>query len=111
MEKSEKETVMILNRADLDDGFFIFGTSQKSHFQKLCKRIKGRDKLLDVKHTKSQDGKSGWWECLVPSKFLSYSTFGIKSIAKSEAANRRANSIKNHEGLLLRKGQMRLRSS
>ncbi len=111
MEKSEKETVVILNRADLEDGFFVFGTSQKSHFQKLCKRINGRDKLLDLKYTKSKDGKSSWWECRVPAKFLSRSTFGVKSIAKSEAATRKANSMKKSGRLSLKKEQMQLRSS
>jgi hypothetical protein len=111
MDRSEKETLIIVNRADLDEGFFIFGTSQKTHFQKLCKRVRGRDKLIDVKHTKSRDGKSVWWECRVPCEFLSRSTFGVKSMSKSEAAIKRGNSVKKIGRLSLKKEQMRLRTS
>ena len=76
MELSERETVIMINYADLAEGYFVFGTSIPAHFRKLCSRIGGKTNLLDLK-TETILGKTVWWECTVPKYFLA-GTLGIK---------------------------------
>lgn len=72
----ESETNIIINQADLKDGYFVFGTSMSSHFQKLCRRV-GETNLLEVKKS-TRDGQTTYWQCKVPSRYLSKSHFGIR---------------------------------
>lgn len=77
MGKSERETVVIINLADLEDGYFSFGTSESSHFKRLCKRIGGESALIEVRYDKDRRGIVRWWQCRVPAQFLSKRTFRI----------------------------------
>lgn len=63
METSEHETIILLNQGDLAEGYFWFSTTKESIFNKLCNRIGGKDKILEVKV--SHD----CWNCKLPRKF------------------------------------------
>lgn len=95
MEKNERETVIIINLADIKDGYFSFGTSERSHFARLCKRIGGRNVLREVREDKDCNGDVKWWQCHVPVQFLSLRTFAIGRKAKRNTskalASRKAN--------------------
>lgn len=80
-EKSEQETIVLLNRNDLDEGFFVFSTSQKSHFDKLCKRV-GQENLISVRVDYDEKGNPAWYDCKVPSIYLSKTNFGVRTPMK-----------------------------
>lgn len=59
MTKAETETVIIINEADREEGFFTFGTSNEAHVRKVRKRIKP-DFILDCKESKNSKGEITW---------------------------------------------------
>ena len=79
MENSENETIIILNKADIREGFFRFSTSSKVDFSRLCKRIGGEQSLRKLTLSTQENGvKIVEWICEVPIEFLSMTTFGIR---------------------------------
>src|SRR5262245_51231176 len=95
MEKNERETVIVINAVDLEQGYFAFGTSERSHFERICKRIGGKHLLLDIKEEKDHDGKVSWWECHIPAHFLSLRTFAIGRKAKRNISQALASRMAN----------------
>ena len=77
MPREDRETIICLNQADMRDGFFVFGTSEATHFRRLCRRIGGQDNLHNLKVSKFE-GKPVWWECEVPVEYMSRTTWGIR---------------------------------
>lgn len=84
---SEHETIILLNDSDLDEGYFTVSTSKVGHFKKLLKKL-GKDTFLDIKITKSPEGKDWYWQMKIPTTCLSKATFGIKRPKKAGATRR-----------------------
>lgn len=78
MALSETETIILINAQDLKEGFFRFGTSKHSHFEKLCRRIGGEENLVAVER-EGLANNTAYWNCRVPKSYLSQTTFGIKN--------------------------------
>lgn len=51
MEKCERETLIRINRADSEEGFFTFDTSWKPDFDRMIKRIGGIQNAISIKST------------------------------------------------------------
>lgn len=81
---SEYETIILLNDSDLDEGFFTFGTSKVGHYRKILKKL-GKETLIDIKITKSPEGKDWYWHLKIPVSCLSKSHFGIRKPKRSGA--------------------------
>jgi len=64
---AERETVIVANLADLDEGWFSVETTEKGVFSRL-KRICG-DKLQVIEHRSSLNGKITTWKCRVRAEF------------------------------------------
>lgn len=77
------ETIILLNEADLREGYFAFSTSKEAHFLRLCRRVGGVENLLEVK-TSERDGKITWWSAKVPVKYLSKTHFGLRNFATNK---------------------------
>lgn len=77
MQRAERETMILANKADADDGFFVFYTTEPGHFARLCRRIGGQDVLLGCEIT-LQEGRPIAWNCKVPIRFMSKSNFGVR---------------------------------
>lgn len=93
MSIEEQETIILLNEADLAEGYFQFGTSLQRRFDRLCKQVKGRENLISIKEDKETDGTIRWWQCKVPVAYLNTRSFSIKkptplSQARVEALSR-----------------------
>jgi hypothetical protein len=92
--RSERETLLIFNQDDLDRGFFRFGTSQKSAFDRLCRRVGGIERLIDVTFSRNKKGETTWWEAHVPVKYLSGAHFGVRkhsSLTSRSSRGRKSN--------------------
>ncbi len=76
MPREDRETIICLNRADMRDGFFVFGTSEATDFRRLCRRIGGPDNLRRLKVSMCE-GTAVWWDCEVPVEYMSRRTWGI----------------------------------
>jgi len=72
----DQETIITVNEADWRDGYFTFGTSRPADFQKLIRRCP-KDKLIDLRES-TREGKTTYWNCKVPSEYLSRSTFSLR---------------------------------
>lgn len=83
--KAEQETIININRADLDDGFFSFYTSYHRDFERLCRRIGGEENLLDLKLSLDPDGAPWGWNVKVPKEFYSRVNFGIRTPRKQRS--------------------------
>jgi hypothetical protein len=88
MELAELETIINWTADDLKEGYFVFYTSRKKHYERLLRRIGGIENLISCRiETTPQGGFSGA-HCKVPTQYLSEGTFSIRSIGgvrKSEA--------------------------
>jgi hypothetical protein len=84
MSDSENETIILINDADVADGFFRFSTSKPKQFAKLCKRIGGEAKLISVQHS-TQGARVVSWTCKVPIAYLSKTSWGIGPKRKGPA--------------------------
>lgn len=78
MAKEEQETIINFNRADMEDGFFTFGTSVKSDYERLA-RLVGKEKLKTKVCV--MEGKESYWSCRVPVEYARMRCFGVKSRA------------------------------
>jgi hypothetical protein len=78
MEKSEKETLVSWTQQDLEEGFFWFYTSLEHHYQRLIKRVGGKQNLLEVRLEVAGKGGFGGANCKVPAEYLSETTFSIR---------------------------------
>lgn len=70
MEKAEQETIVTINQADRDEGYFTFGTSYRPHWERLVKRMGGQEKLIEVRESKSTTGEITWRQARVPIVYL-----------------------------------------
>ena len=73
---SEKETLILINKADSREGFFLVSTSNQSDYKRLIKRV-GAANVLSVKERMSQN-RTVQWEVKLPIQYLSKTTFGIR---------------------------------
>lgn len=69
MEDSEKETIIVVNESDRQEGFFRFGTSNISDFKKL-QRLLRQESAIIVKRSLTPKGKVSYWDVKVPIKYL-----------------------------------------
>jgi hypothetical protein len=81
---SDNETIILINDSDVAEGFFRWSTSKPKQFTKLCKRIGGEDKLLEVKLT-NHGSKITSWACKVPVEYLSKRNWSIGPKRKASA--------------------------
>ena len=72
MNKSDRESVICINEQDRIDGWFNFWTTEKTVFNKLCKKIGGENNLISVKKSHRS------YDCVVPIRFWSKARIGIK---------------------------------
>lgn len=77
---AEQETIININMAEREAGYFSFGTSRKSEYERLLRRTGGE--LLDERRSVGPDGSVTWWQCKVPIKFLSKASWGIRKPGK-----------------------------
>jgi len=73
---SDNETIILINDADVALGFFRWSTTKPKQFAKLCKRIGGEEKLLEIKLS-HQGNKITSWVCKVPIEYLSKRNWSI----------------------------------
>lgn len=91
MEASEHETIILINDADVKEGFFRFSTSKISDFNRLVRRVKGEENLVSV--SKHVQGKmvTNFIVC-VPIRFLSKTwAIGVKRKGNAQAFKKDAN--------------------
>ena len=88
METSEQETIIVVNQADIRDGYFRFNTTRRKDFERLCKRVGGKENLLATSEGKDKDGSVTSWRCKVPARFWKAAAFGIgiKRVSKGNPA-------------------------
>lgn len=77
---SDMEMILLVNDGDMAEGYFRVSTTKEATFNRLCKRIGGKDKLLELKESKSSEGKTVCWNMKLPRKMLSVTSFGVKKI-------------------------------
>lgn len=103
--KSKKETIIIINHQDKIDGFFLFSTSVKKHYEKLVRKV-GQENILEtIISYISLDKKPTYWKskvrisCLSPSLGLRRKrTLGIDSKTISNLAKARGSLIQSKQG-------------
>lgn len=83
MVKEERETLILINRKDMEEGFFVFYTTEASDFRRLCRRIGGRENLRSIRVSR-YGGKPVAWDCEVPIGFLSRATWSIGARKRRE---------------------------
>lgn len=76
MEKCERETIIRINRADSEEGYFTFDTSYKPDYERLLRRIGGKENALSVKSTRDIRGENSWI-VRVPICYYRQGVFGI----------------------------------
>jgi hypothetical protein len=67
MTRGERETVIVANLGDLDDGYFTVETSEAGVLARL-KRLAG-DRLEVEEHREARTGRVRGWFCRVPAEF------------------------------------------
>lgn len=80
MTRAERETVIVANLADLDEGWFSVETTEEGAFNRL-KKLCG-DKLQVTEHRSSLTGRITTWECRVPAEFWGGSTLRVRKARK-----------------------------
>lgn len=77
MERAENETLICINDADRDEGFFRFGTSKRMDYERLVRRVG----VVPCTLSKRADDPTTitWWECKVPIRFLNKTTWAIRT--------------------------------
>ena len=76
MSDAETETVITLNREDLKLGFFTVWTADRLVFDRLMRRIGGRDKIKFLRIGRA-NGRERSWDMEIPVEFLNMRTFAI----------------------------------
>ena len=76
-EHLDNETMILINSSDVAKGYFIFGTTKQSDFNKLIKRIGGQSNLIEVKTTRNKN-KVVYWSVKLPVSLYSKVSFGVK---------------------------------
>ena len=76
----EEETIILLNRGDLDQGYFQFGTSRKDHHEKMLRRLAklGLTPLETKTSIDRETREISWYQSKLPKAALSREHFGIK---------------------------------
>lgn len=77
MERSEQDTVIVINQADRREGYFTFSTTYRPHWQKLLKRV-GRANLVITRETPLSDPYPSY-QAQVPYAYLSKANFGVRN--------------------------------
>jgi hypothetical protein len=83
--RAERETIIVINLEDSDNGYFVVYTTEKGMFNKVCKKVGGEDKLRYCK--KSKDS----YECGVPIDLWN----GIKFLAPRNKKKRKTYEVSN----------------
>jgi hypothetical protein len=65
----DNETIILINDADLRDGYFRFYTTKELDYNRLLK-IAGDSLFSPTKVTQTKDGLTTSWDCRVPVSFL-----------------------------------------
>lgn len=94
MEKNEKETIILFNKGDADDGYFTIATSIKSHYMRIIKRV-GLNNLINLDIKKDSQNNDIYWNLKLPISYMSKATFGIKKPVKPEHIEARKLSLVN----------------
>lgn len=76
MEACERETIICINDADLQDGYFSFGTSKRNHYERLKKKV--GDWFIDEK-IETCGGVPVYWSIKVKAECLTKKGFGIRT--------------------------------
>jgi hypothetical protein len=77
MEKSERETVVIHNLADMEEGFVRVYTTEEKVKNKLVKRMGKEIEVAEIRNS-AKEGIAGW-RFRIPIKFVS-PTLGFKQV-------------------------------
>ena len=77
MGNPERETLILMNDADRDEGFFTFSTSRRCDFERLVKRIGGERELTSLQ-IETLENVPIQWNCKVPMAYYSSTFFGVK---------------------------------
>jgi len=72
----ENETIILINDGDVAQGFFRWSTTKPKQFAKLCKRVGGEERLLEVKLS-HHGARITSWTCKVPVEYLSKRNWSI----------------------------------
>jgi len=95
MEASERETIITINDADLMEGFFRFGTSKRSHYDRVKKKV---GELIIEQHIETHLGAPQWWSLKIDKCALTKTGFSIRrppKISNEERIARQARAKKN----------------
>lgn len=76
MSDAETETVITINREDLKSGFFTVWTSDRLVFDRLVRRVGGREKIKFLRIGRA-NGRERSWDMEVPVEYLNQRTFAI----------------------------------
>lgn len=60
----EQETQILINQADLKEGFFTFGTSRQCDYNKLIRKV-GESRVLNTRISHDPEGNPVYWSCKV----------------------------------------------
>lgn len=93
MEKCEKETILLFNKADSDDGYFTISTSIKSHYERIISRI-GSCNIINSRVQKDCNGQEVFWDLKIPIEYYSLVTFGLKKPVKTVDFQARRESLR-----------------
>jgi hypothetical protein len=74
---ADNETIILLNDADLRDGYFRFYTTKEIDLNRLFK-ITGGSLFEPMRVTKTKEGLTTSWDCKVPVSFLQRSRWSIR---------------------------------
>ena len=80
LERAERETIIQINDADIFEGYFQFRTTKLKHWNKMCDRIGGTEKLLWFEITRDTNGHPNYYSAHIPRKYFSLISFGIKKL-------------------------------
>jgi hypothetical protein len=76
MEKCERETVIVHNLADIDDGFVRVYTTEEKVMKRLVRRLGDEAETTTIYRSGSKDASG--WRIKVPIELVSRTTFGFK---------------------------------
>ncbi len=77
MGTEEMESVIVLNFADKNEGFFIFSTSVKAERDRFVKRV-GEDNILEEKVWRNGKGVQNHWTLKVDIRMFNRETFEVR---------------------------------
>ena len=75
MELCEKETTILMNDADIRDGFFHFGTSKRNHYERIKKTF---PEYIIEESTERIDNTAVYWNLKLDACLLTKKGFAIR---------------------------------